>query len=260
MNMRRNAAILLASLALSAALTGCTQPVQPTAGATAAPTPIPTAAAPAPTAAPAPALNEPPLDNFVREQPLPDFLTGEQQQLFLHAFQAAQFLMGCSTSNVECDYALEEPIDWNGYETVEMGDYIYTISQGYFRQWEDFQAMLDSLFTPEYQEELLNSPLGDGSTLPLFISTGDGRLCFLEADRGSDLEYGWSDTPDSYELVSQSEEEIVFHLIGHYADLETSELDADGIPHPTGEYTTAYPIRMVNTGGGWRFSEFHLPY
>lgn len=221
---------------------------------------------PAPTAAAEltilPGPVEPPLLDWMENQPVPDFLDEDQQQLFLRAYSAAAFLMGCGTGVIE-EYPLPDGSlpdrsgpDWAQY--VEYDGWSYLISVGRFRQWDDFQAMLDGLFTPEYQEELLHSEMGDGESLPLFRATEDGLLCYLDTGRGSDLEYGWCDTPDSYELVSRTEDEIVFHLIGHYA-----VLDYDGetdMPVPVDEYNIAYPIRMERTENGWRVAEFHLPY
>lgn len=202
---------------------------------------------------------EPPLLDWMAEQPVPEFLDEEQQALFLHAFSAANFLMGCDTNTVE-EYPDEAGAAGclKQHETVEIDGNIYTVALGRFRRWDDFQAMLDGLFTPEYQQALLSSEMGDGTTLPLFRPTGDGLLCYIDAGRGSDLEYGWCETPDSYELVSQTGDEIVFHLIGHYATLD---YDAEkDMPVPVDEYTIAYPIRMERTENGWRFAEFHLPY
>lgn len=203
---------------------------------------------------------EPPILDWMAEQPVPDFLTPEQQNLFLRAFSAANFLMGCNTSAVD-DYPLadgSEP-DRNNYETVTLDNgYTYLLSVGRFARWDDFEAMLDSIFTPEYKETLLVSEMSDGTSIPLFTSTEDGQLCYLDASRGSNLEYDLADTPDTYELVSQSDDAVEFNLIGHYAAVDGT--DEDGTPHEAGTYTESYPIRMERTADGWRVSEFHLPY
>lgn len=235
-----NVRCLAGAAALTLALSGCSTPA-PSAG-----------------SQPAPPLNEPPIAEWMETQPVPDFLEEEQQELFLHAFAAANFLMGCDTNQVD-EYPDESGAlpEQNQHETVELDGTSYVVAQGRYRRRDDFKAMMDSLFTPEYQQELLGNS-ADGVYFPVFTSTEDGRLCYLDAARGSDLEYGWCDTPDSYELISQTEEEIVFDLIGHYAQLGYDP-QAD-MPVVEGEYTEAYPIRMVNTADGWRFSEFHLPY
>ena len=78
--------------------------------------------------------------------------------------------------------------------------------------------MLDGIFAPAYQEELLWTENGDGERFPISPPMG-GRTCFLELERGSSLEYGWADVPDTYELVSQSGDAVEFYLVGHYANL-----------------------------------------
>ena len=202
---------------------------------------------------------EPPLPDWVKEQPVPEFLDEEQQQLFLHAFCAISFLGGVSTGGVE-NFPLADgslPVIEN-YACVELDGWTYVIAQWRYRRWEDFQAMLDGLFTPAYQEELLRPPQGDGTVLHRFRPAEDGLMCFLEADRGSDLEYDWCETPDSYELTSRSEDEIRFDLIGHYAILGYDE--ETEMPVPEGEYTRRFPIRMEHTGQGWRVAEIHVPW
>lgn len=204
-------------------------------------------------------ISEPPLNEMAQSQPVPDFLNEEQTQLFQHAFCAAgSFLMACDTAGVD-DFPLADgsPAPREEYETVELEDMTYLVAQGRYRQWDDFQAMLDGLFTPEYQRELLGL---DEEWAPIFRSDEDGRLCYIDAGRGSDIEYGWNETPDTYELVSQTEDEIVFNLVGHYANFETAEFDEDGMPHPTEEYTQSFPIRMVRTDQGWRVAEIHVPW
>lgn len=284
MKLRPLALIAVMVLSLTACGRAASQPseapVTVTSGCLAeAPTPSPEAT-PAPTAdmtptpsaapAPAPPEGEPPILDWLKDQPVPEFLDAEQQDLFLRAFSAATFLMGCSTSSVDnfpnWDGSELDAETRNSYELVEVPGALsegwrYDTAVGRYARWDDFKAMMDGLFTAEYQEkELLNSTAwDDGVTVyPVFTSTEDGRLCYLEADRGSDIEYDYCDTPDSYELVSQSEDEIVFNLVGHYAHLGYDP--ATHMPVPQDEYTRSYPIRMELTGAGWRFSEFHLPY
>lgn len=225
-----------------------------------APAPAEPAPTPTPEPTPAPVLAvEPPIPEWLAEEPVPDFLDAEQQALFVHARAAASFLMGCSTTTVDdfplADGSLPGNTTWESVE-LENG-WTYLISCGRYRQWDDFQAMMDGLFTKAYREELLKTEFMDGTVCPKFTATEDGRMCYLELDRGSSLEYGWCDTPDSFELVSQTEDEVVFNLIGHYAVLETGE---DGMPNPVDETTEAYPIRMERTQAGWRVAEFHVAY
>lgn len=208
--MKRPLVLLAAGLAL--VLGACAAPTAET------PTP-PAEVTPASTEAPAPA--EPPIPDWMADQPVPAFLDAEQQALFLRAYSAASFLMGCSTSGVD-SYPLDggDPPELGDYETVTLDSgWTYLVAQGRYARWEDFQAMLDGIFTPAYQEELLWTENMDGERFPIFTADGEGRTCFLDLERGSSLEYGWADVPDTYELVSQSEDAVEFYLVGHYADL-----------------------------------------
>ena len=192
------------------------------------------------------------------DQPAPAFLDAEQQALFLRAYSAASFLMGCSTSGVD-----SYPLD--GGDPPELGTMRRSPWTAAGPIWwprggtpggEDFQAMLDGIFTPAYQEELLWTENMDGERFPIFTADGEGRTCFLELEQGSSLEYGWADVPDTYELVSQSEDAVEFYLVGHYAD-PTVQPDETGA-RPLS--TERWPIRMERTADGWRVSEFHVPY
>ena len=49
------------------------------------------------------------------------------------------------------------------------------------------------------------------------------------------------------EKLDETEEEIIFNIIGHYVPLGGGEV-----------YTKSFPIRMVNTEDGWRFAEFNI--
>lgn len=51
----------------------------------------------------------------------------------------------------------------------------------------NFQAMLDGIFTPAYQELLWTENM-DGR-FPIFTADGEGRTCFLDMERGSEV---WS--------------------------------------------------------------------
>ena len=246
-SVKRPLVLLAAGLAL--VLGACAAPTAET------PTP-PAEVTPASTEAPAPA--EPPIPDWMADQPVPAFLDAEQQALFLRAYSAASFLMGCSTSGVD-SYPLDggDPPELGDYETVTLDSgWTYLVAQGRYARWEDFQAMLDGIFTPAYQEKLLWTENMDGGRFPIFTADGEGRTCFLELERGSSLEYGWADVPDTYELVSQSEDAVEFYLVGHYANLTVQPDETGARPLST----ERWPIRMERTAGGWRVSEFHVPY
>lgn len=178
---------------------------------------------------------EPPLSEEDWEIPLPDFLDEEQQALYLRAREVFPALSG-DTTNIDRLFGGEE-----SGESFEQDGSRYLISTGRYRQWADFMEMMRSIFTEEYIGELT----GAGTDFPVFFER-DGLLCYLDAARGSLPGY---QGPDAYELTGASADEISFNLIGHYEPLGGGEID-----------TESYPIRMVLTEEGWRFSEFHIAW
>lgn len=178
-------------------------------------------------------LQEPPLTEEEWETPLPDFLNETQQELYLRA-KVIYSAISVDTTNIDDSFG-----GTSDGESVEIDGMRYKISNGRYAQWDDFMAMMRPLFT----EECIAQRLGTDLDEPYFLEH-DGRLCYIEAARGSlpgHLE------PDEYELISKTEEEIIFNIIGHYVPLGGGEV-----------YTKSFPIRMVNTEDGWRFAEFNI--
>lgn len=207
---------------------------------------------------------EPPARIYYPEAPGLEFLTEEQKNLFYRVYSAAYFLMDGETMGVDFAYPLMDGSQpyWpdHNHEYIELHGRTYAIALGRYEQWDDFEAMMDGLFTPEYKRELLTAKDKDGTEYPLFTATEDGRLYFvdIEFDRPLFYEYSVTDIADIYELVSQAEGEIVFNLIAHYSEMSSAGEDAGS--KKIGEYTIEYPIRFVQTEDGWRCAEFHRPY
>ena len=62
--------------------------------------------------------------------------------------------------------------------------------------------------------------------------------------------------PDTFELISQTEDEIRFYVIGTYRDYVENEA---GELVQEGEITQRkYEIVLTHTENGWRFSKFAL--
>lgn len=120
--------------------------------------------------------------------------------------------------------------------------------------------MMDALFTSEYQEELLYFTRAHGTPQPLLPPLRMAGCAISTPPGAAAWEYGWSGTPDSYQLVRRTEDEIVFDLIVHYAVLAEAPEGAEEPLIVTGETAEAYPIRMERTEDGWRVAEIHLPY
>lgn len=155
------------------------------------------------------------------DQPAPAFLDAEQQALFLRAYSAASFLMGCSTSGVD-SYPLDggDPPELGDYETVTLDSgWTYLVAQGRYAGGRTSRPCWTASSPRRTRRSCCGRRIWTGERFPIFTADGEGRTCFLELERGSSLEYGWADVPDTYELVSQSEDAVEFYLVGHYADL-----------------------------------------
>ena len=251
--MKKFLALFLSAAALACVLTGCADRQEPSSSVSSA---FSSEGVPVPDQLPA-LPPEPPVLDWVKDTAVPDFLDADQKALYLRAFSAAQFLLGPSTAIVE-DFPLADGsyLDMTGaapHETVTVDGYEYCIARGRYSRWEDFQAMLDGLFTPEYQKTLLkpeDSPV-------LFFSSEDGETCYLNGARGSNAFYEAAGQDDEFRSDKQTDDTIQFTLIGHYADFTQDENGKEVMGE---SYTEEYPMELVRTDRGWRFDLFHIPY
>ena len=242
---------LLAALALIFALAGCAvRPEEESA-------PLPPQSQPIPVPDELPALPpEPPILDWIADLPCPDFLDADQQDLYLRACTAFQFLTLSPDLVESFPLADGSRLEQDGdvpHETLMLDGLEYTRSMGRFCRWDDFQTMLNGLFTTDYQQQLLRPDGGPAR----FTSDGDGGMCYLNGSRDASTPYRLANIPDRFELVSRDDSHICFDLIGHYADLAVSKEGQEELGPVT---TQAFPIRMTLTQEGWRFEEFHLPY
>ena len=216
-----------------------------------------TAPAPEPTASPAPTaafsfsgeILEPPLDDYAAHLIAPDFMDAEQESAYRRAMSLGGMLF-IGTGAID-EFPMPDGTKArrpNADGTVEMRGN-YAVSYGRFAQWEDFEAMMRSVFTPEYAEALITGP-GEADR---FVRLEDGRTGYLDMARGSDASYaGWWN--DTYELVAQTGDTLEFQLIAHYGEWGTGQLTE------ANNETTAYPIRLERTGDGWRVAQFLIPF
>ncbi len=193
---------------------------------------------------------EPPLDERSLTLAVPDFLTSEQQTLYLHAERLCRLLCGGDTEEIDYFDADHGSHESSG-ETFEHGGYTYVVSNGRYRMWDDFINTVYSLFTDEFWKTINKNDR---------YMEYNGNLAYVAMARGSG--YSLNEYfPDEFRLVSKSETEIRFVLIGHYTPFwstaEMSEGEAQEYRKNTCEYTIEFPITLVLTEDGWRFAEFH---
>lgn len=69
-----------------------------------------------------------------------------------------------------------------------------------------------------------------------------------------------SEQEDTWILESQSEQEVVFSVVGHYINIQPGESMKDFEQREKSgdfDWSERFPIRMVNTAAGWRIDEYH---
>lgn len=177
----------------------------------------------------------------------PDFLTEEQQILYRKAYTAYKQFALYTDGFGSTEY---NPV------TVEEYDNSFCVGNGSITTWKDYETAMLGLFTPDYLEELnlTVTELEDGTTLRYaHFADYQGQLAFSDGARGSNNAYI---PPDTFELISQTEDEIRFYVIGTYHAEEENE---EGMLVWTDETTQKkYEIVLTHTENGWRFSQFAL--
>lgn len=178
---------------------------------------------------------------------VPDFLTEEQQTLYRKAYTAYKQFALYTDGFGSTEY---NPV------TVEEYDNSFCVGNGSITTWKDYETAMLGLFTPDYLEELnlTVTELEDGTTLRYaHFADYQGQLAYSDGARGSNNAYI---PPDTFELISQTEDEIRFYVIGTYHAEEENE---EGMLVWTDETTQRkYEIVLTHTENGWRFSQFAL--
>ncbi len=207
---------------------------------------------------------EPPLDSYDLSIPVPEFLNAGQQELYRKASNVYRHLFGGDTSAVEYFETMAPgPFPKKEYETVTEGGLTWRVSQGRYADWEDFQALVRSVFTESFFNGR-NLIFDRGKETRIFRESG-GKLAFVNAARGAgELRNG--NFPDTFQLIEQTDEQISFYLVGYYsycAPLSNEPyVEGEGYPARDArlkagyEYTERWKLRLVRTEEGWRFDSF----
>ena len=190
---------------------------------------------------------EPPLSEAIMTLlAVPDFLDEDQQLLYRRARSIFVVFNGYPeiVEEYPCENVLGIPYEERSVY-IPSGDYQehYIRACGRYQKWDDFYAMGVSIFTEEYFARLSRN----------FLNI-DGNTYFLDAAKGGAFGYMPELTPDTFELVSKTDSEIEFNVVGHYYSTWNPET-AD----PSTITTQSFPIRMDLTDKGWRFSLFSSP-
>ncbi len=168
---------------------------------------------------------------------LSDFLTEEQ----IAVYETARELYGLLIANpagvegLHCDGSFHAS---EGSYTI--GDFFYVAARGKYQSYPAFRELCLTAFTETYYDELNRT----GTDSAAFMEI-DGSLYYRDTVRGGSV----TESPDTYELISRTDTEICFHVIGYYRDRDRSDPICS-------VNTAAFPITMVRTEDGWRFSRF----
>lgn len=202
-----------------------------------------------------------PLDEYAQAAPVPDFLDEELQLLYRQAYTMYDHIFGPNTEEVD---------NWpggGGYgssDVVERNGWGYVPATGLYRDWNDFEEAVLSVFTPNYWQSrnyILDSgttPEGAALYDPLYTNIG-GQLHYVSAARGNMGNNTYF--PETFQLVQRTENLIFFVTTAYYRerpdDVPVGGWDA--YLRAGWDYSLEFPIRMVKTENGWRFDEFYCP-
>ena len=171
---------------------------------------------------------------------VPDFLTPDQQNLFRAARRMIYGLRG-PTPGYKTDYSV------TAHQGVGEASYLYALDTA-FASYADFDTALHAVCTDDFCNILLpNDPCNP-------VMEHDGKLYALDAARGADSTY----ISTAYNLVSESDTEIVFEFIGTYND--EINWDKGGIEgrDKTKDNTVTETAKLILTDKGWRFDSFYI--
>lgn len=190
---------------------------------------------------------EPPLTKDELLKKSPDFLTEEQQNLYL---RTQKFYVAANASVTTAIDSMFEGETKEPYRTFNLDSEVYIISRGRYKKWDDFVSVIDGLFTTNGWRTSIRQ---------IFIEC-DGNLCFKDGEKGSGMTYN-QNFQDDFELLEQTESIIRFKVIGHYSQLypliNESNEEQEKRLKDNFEYTQEFIIVLVLTENGWRFDEFH---
>ena len=155
----------------------------------------------------------------------PDFLNNEQREVYEKAMEIYRDYFA---------FGLGGPVSGE-WEPVTINDMMYNRMAGEFSLWADFTAALQSVFTEEW---IANELDGIG-----YVER-EGYTYFVPADRGADIFYVG---PDLFSLVAETENSLLFNIIGQY-DYD----DGNGIVQDV------YPVELVRTAAGWRVNQISV--
>lgn len=179
-------------------------------------------------------------DSNINSEEPPEFLSDENKKLF----ERAEYITFFTLVSTGFDSTVDESRLTTDFEGSDGSLYAYETDYMY----SDFEDYISSVFTGEALENLKQNP---GS----YYETGDGRLCWVDAARGTNIFY----VDKTFELISETDDKIEFKAIANYSGEymygSEEEFINSGAEGPY-EWSEEYNFELVNTDDGWRVSKF----
>lgn len=184
----------------------------------------------------------------------PDFLDEEQRLLYQQAYRLHLAMFGGETTGIDMTFPREEgdnaPDAPEALYQPEGAELAYLASTGALRRWADFEHAVYSVFSADFWAK--------ENAEPIYIGH-DGWLYILDASYGDQC-YN-ENFPDTFRLVEQSQERIIFEVTAHYSYPwprgDESYAQRDERLKTSYEYTVTYPVTLVLLDCGWRVDEFN---
>lgn len=172
-----------------------------------------------------------------------DFLTAEQRELYQQAQEAAYIIMANPLK------VSAQPGSSEGAAVPTEAGAGYILIEGANRDYNLFCQKMLTIFTPNCLDQM---------GFDVAFINYQGQLAGNSGGVGSNVYI--SEQEDTWILESQSEQEVVFSVVGHYIDMQPGESMKDFEQREKSEdfdWSERFPIRMVNTAAGWRIDEYH---
>ena len=201
--------------------------------------------------------DEPYLSSQDLQVPVPDFLTDEQNLLYLRAYKMMLIRIGTYAIDDTQYFPCDNPDTTRTYtDTISVDGYEYTPALNHYRQWDSFYSTLRGIFTEGFLDSDYLS--FDGVT---YFRPIEGNMYYISTERGFDPGYNQDSTSMDFTLQEETPDKIVIQVTATYAiDESSSQAFRQAVLDGLISNTKNYSITLVRSDDGWRFSQFNVPY
>ena len=137
-------------------------------------------------------------DSNINSEEPPEFLSDENKKLF----ERAEYITFFTLVSTGFDSTVDESRLTTDFEGSDGSLYAYETDYMY----SDFEDYISSVFTGEALEKVKND-------LGSYFETSDGKLCWVDAARGTNIFY----VDKTFELISETDDKIEFKAIANYS-------------------------------------------